>query len=166
MKFTEFLTESKNPGANLHLEHLHDHVINRGVVGAREAINFLQSLRDMLAGQTQNKVNITTKWDGCVRHDTIIKTNYGEMTIKELHEKFSTLSNVKIMAKDLDSELPIDKMVSVLNTYCNEGNKSWIQIEVENGSSIFVTEDHEIHTKNRGWIEAGKLIEGDDITEL
>jgi hypothetical protein len=64
MKFTEFLNESKNPGANLHLEHLQDHVLNRGVVGAREAINFLQSLRDMLAGQTQNKVNITTKWDG------------------------------------------------------------------------------------------------------
>jgi hypothetical protein len=45
-------------------EHLEDNVLNRGVAGAREAINFLQSLRDMLAGQSQNRVNITTKWDG------------------------------------------------------------------------------------------------------
>jgi hypothetical protein len=45
-------------------EHLEDNVLNRGVVGSREAINFLQSLRNMLAGQSQNKVNITTKWDG------------------------------------------------------------------------------------------------------
>jgi hypothetical protein len=64
MKFTEFLTESKNPGANLHLEHLEDDVLNRGINGARGAINFLQSLRDMLAGHAQSKVNVTTKWDG------------------------------------------------------------------------------------------------------
>ncbi len=64
MKFTDFLTESKNTGANLHLEHLEDNVLNRGVIGARESINFLQSLRDMLAGNAQSKVNVTTKWDG------------------------------------------------------------------------------------------------------
>lgn len=63
MKFTEFLTESKE-GANLHLEHLEDNVLNRGVNGARESINFLRSLRDMLAGHAQSKVNVTTKWDG------------------------------------------------------------------------------------------------------
>lgn len=63
MKFQEFLTESKE-GANLHLEHLEDNVLNRGVTGARESINFLRSLRDMLAGNAQSKVNVTTKWDG------------------------------------------------------------------------------------------------------
>ena len=63
MNFTEFLTEEKE-GKNLHLEHLEDNVLNRGVAGARESINFLQSLRDMLAGNSQTKVNVTTKWDG------------------------------------------------------------------------------------------------------
>ena len=64
MKFTQFLTESKKEGANLHLEHIEDEVLNRGVSGARDAINFLQSLRDMLAGHANSKVNLTTKWDG------------------------------------------------------------------------------------------------------
>ena len=64
MKFREFLTEASKEGANLHLEHLEDNVLNRGITGAREAINFLRSLRDMLAGHSQQKVNITTKWDG------------------------------------------------------------------------------------------------------
>ena len=64
MKFTQFLTESKKEGANLHLEHIEDEVLNRGVSGARDAINFLQSLRDMLAGNSSSKVNLTTKWDG------------------------------------------------------------------------------------------------------
>jgi len=63
MKFTEFLTEAKE-GKNVHLEHIEDEILNRGVNGARDAINFLRSLRDMLAGHSQSHVNITTKWDG------------------------------------------------------------------------------------------------------
>ena len=63
MNFAEYLTESKE-GKNVHLEHIEDEVLNRGVPGARDAINFLRSLRDMLAGHSDTKVNITTKWDG------------------------------------------------------------------------------------------------------
>ena len=63
MKFKQFLTESKE-GKNVHLDHIEEEVLNRGVPGARDAINFLQSLRDMLAGHSESKVNVTTKWDG------------------------------------------------------------------------------------------------------
>ena len=45
-------------------EHIEDEVLNNGVAGTRAAINFLQSLRDMLAGHSETKVNVTTKWDG------------------------------------------------------------------------------------------------------
>jgi hypothetical protein len=55
MNFTQFLNEAKE-GKNLHLEHIEDEVLNRGVPGARDAINFLQSLRDMLAGHAQSKL--------------------------------------------------------------------------------------------------------------
>jgi hypothetical protein len=64
MNFSEFLTESSKEGKNVHLEHIEDEILNRGVAGARDAINFLRSLRDMLAGNADTKVNITTKWDG------------------------------------------------------------------------------------------------------
>jgi hypothetical protein len=64
MKFLDFLVEAKNEGANLHLEHLEDNIFNFGVNGTRQSIDFLRSLRDMLAGHSQSKVNITTKWDG------------------------------------------------------------------------------------------------------
>ena len=57
------LTESK-AGKNLHLEHLEDEILNFGVDGGRAAINFLRSLRDMLAGSTRSSVNMTVKWDG------------------------------------------------------------------------------------------------------
>lgn len=65
MKFKEYLTEAASKeGKNVHLEHIEDEVLNRGVTGARDAINFLRSLRDMLAGNSESKVNLTTKWDG------------------------------------------------------------------------------------------------------
>ena len=58
--FSSFLTEQKN----LHMEHLEDEVLNGGVAGARGAINFLQGLRDMLAGSSASSVDVTVKWDG------------------------------------------------------------------------------------------------------
>ena len=57
------LTEDKG-GKNLHLEHLEDEILNYGVEGGRAAINFLRSLRDMLAGASRSSVNMTVKWDG------------------------------------------------------------------------------------------------------
>ena len=63
LTFKQYLTEAKE-GKNLHLEHLEDEVLNNGINGTRGAINFLQSLRDMLAGNAKKSVNVTVKWDG------------------------------------------------------------------------------------------------------
>ena len=63
MSFKDMLLESK-AGKNLHLEHLEDEIINYGVDGGRAAINFLRSLRDMLAGGSRSSINMTVKWDG------------------------------------------------------------------------------------------------------
>ena len=57
------LDEDKG-GKNLHLEHLEDEILNYGVDGGRAAINFLRSLRDMLAGASRSSINMTVKWDG------------------------------------------------------------------------------------------------------
>lgn len=46
------------------MEHLEDSVINNGVIGARDSIKFLQSLRNMLNGDSNTAVNTTVKWDG------------------------------------------------------------------------------------------------------
>ena len=60
--FSELITEQA--GKNLHLEHIEDEILNHGVPGGRGAINFLRSLRDMLAGASRSSVNMTVKWDG------------------------------------------------------------------------------------------------------
>ena len=63
LKFADYLTEDK-AGKNLHLEHIEDEILNFGVNGGRAAINFVRSLRDMLAGNSRSSVNMTVKWDG------------------------------------------------------------------------------------------------------
>jgi len=57
--FKGFQTQDKNT----HLEHLEDDIINRGAKGGDNAINFLKSVRNMLAGSSGG-VNMTVKWDG------------------------------------------------------------------------------------------------------
>ena len=58
--FTSYLAESKNT----HMEHLEDNILNAGVDGARQSIDYLRNLRDMLAGKSKGKINVTVKWDG------------------------------------------------------------------------------------------------------
>lgn len=50
---------------NTHLEHLEDDIFNQGFVGAKNAIEFLKSLRDMLTtGHGGGNTKVTVKWDG------------------------------------------------------------------------------------------------------
>jgi hypothetical protein len=58
-----FLNEDAQ-GKNLHLEHIEEEILNFGIGGARGSINFLRSLRDMLAGSSRSSINMTVKWDG------------------------------------------------------------------------------------------------------
>ena len=59
-KFTDYLIEQKNT----HMEHAEDDVLNGGVQGTRDSINALRAVRDMLAGHSEKKVDVTVKWDG------------------------------------------------------------------------------------------------------
>jgi len=64
---TQILSESlilEAEGKNTHLEHLEDNIFNKGYAGAKESINYLYSLHQMLEGNSKQKLNITTKWDG------------------------------------------------------------------------------------------------------
>ena len=60
IKFGTYLIEDKNT----HLEHLEDEIINNGLKGAKTAVRFLNSLKDMLNGVGKGSTNVTVKWDG------------------------------------------------------------------------------------------------------
>jgi len=61
-KFRQYITEAA--GKNLHMTHLEDAVLDGGVTGTRNVINYLRAIRDMLSGNASAPVSLTTKWDG------------------------------------------------------------------------------------------------------
>lgn len=159
LSFKQFITEE----VNRHMEHLEDSILNHGVDGTRSAINFLRSIRDMLAGNTTKNVNVTVKWDGCVHEDTTLITNLGEMTIREIYEVEHLWDTILIKGFDFDTNGVV--MTPLLGASAEEGSKEWVEVITEDGS-LLLTEDHEVHTSNRGWVKANELSEDDDITEL
>ena len=60
LSFIQLLNEDKNT----HLEHLEDEIINNGLSGAKTAVRFLNSLKDMLNGVGKGSTKVTVKWDG------------------------------------------------------------------------------------------------------
>lgn len=163
LKFDIYLTEDKS-GKNLHLVHLQDRVLEDGIKGARDSINFLQALRDMLSvGGGTNHVNLTVKWDGCLDSDTIVVTNEGEKTLKEIFESWHSNRKLYILAKDELTTL--EKFVPILNALASKSDKTWVEIFFKEGT-IICTEDHEIKTTNRGWVRASDLTSDDDVESL
>lgn len=59
---TTYLSEAA--GKNTHMTHIEDLILDGGVKGARQAINALRSMRDMLSGNAKAPIDITVKWDG------------------------------------------------------------------------------------------------------
>jgi len=102
ISFAQTLTEDKG-GKNLHLEHLEDEILNYGVNGGRAAINFLRSLRDMLAGASRSSVNMTVKWDGAPAIFAGIDPEDGEFFVAK-----KSVFNVNPKLYKTDAEIDAD----------------------------------------------------------
>ncbi len=62
MRFREIIAESED-GKNTHLEHIEDLVFLQGASGANSALQYINSVRDMLENGSDSG-NLTVKWDG------------------------------------------------------------------------------------------------------
>ena len=128
ISFAETLTEDKG-GKNLHLEHLEDEIINYGVEGGRAAINFLQSLRDMLAGNARSSVNMTVKWDGAPAIFAGIDPSDGKFFVAK-KSVFNVNPKLYKTAKEIDDDLSgqlNEKFKTALAEFSKLGIKSVIQ---------------------------------------
>ena len=103
MSFTEMLLEDKG-GKNLHLEHLEDEILNYGVDGGRAALNFLRSLRDMLAGASRSSVSLTVKWDGAPAIFAGIEPETGDFFVAK-KSVFNVNPKLYKSAQEIDDDL-------------------------------------------------------------
>ena len=135
LTFDGFLTEEKN----LHLEHLEDEVLNNGVVGTRGAINFLQSLRDMLAGNAKSSVNVTVKWDGAPAIFAGINPENDQFFVGT-KGVFNKNAKINYTIDDIDRNHPSSGLNNKLKVALTELSKLGIT-EVLQGDMMFTQED-------------------------
>ena len=128
LSFKEILNED----TNTHMEHLEDEIINNGVKGATTAIQFLNSLKDMLSGG-KSKTNITVKWDGAPAIFAGINPENGKFFVatKALFNKTPKINYTKA---DIDanhgSEGPSDKLRVALKYLPDLGMKGIYQGDI------------------------------------
>lgn len=96
----------------------------------------------------------------CVTGDTIVKTDKGDISIKELVDKVNNNEIINVLSYDINN----DKIEyqQVTDGMLTRKNANIIEIETEDGNKIKLTPDHKVYTENRGYINAGELT-SDDI---
>ena len=123
------------------MEHIEDMIFNEGVDGARDAINSLRNLRDMLSGKSKSAVNTTVKWDGAPAIFAGIDPADGKFFVAKKGlfnvnpQMFKSVSEIKKDAK-LNAELK--KKFSIAFT---EFSKLGIESGVYQGDLMFTKGD-------------------------
>ena len=133
-----FITEGKE-GKNLHLEHIEDEILNFGVPGGRAAINFVRSLRDMLAGESRTSTNMTVKWDGAPAIFAGIDPADGKFFVAK-KSVFNATPKLYKTAKEIDDDGLSGSLNSKFKVALAEFSKLGIK-DVLQGDLMFTSED-------------------------
>ena len=141
ISFKDMLTESK-AGKNLHLEHLEDEILNFGVDGGRAALNFLRSLRDMLAGGARSSVNMTVKWDGAPAIFAGVEPETGDFFVAK-----KSVFNVNPKLYKTEAEID-DDLSGALNSKFKIALKEFSKLDIKGvlQGDLMYTDDLETQT--------------------
>jgi hypothetical protein len=143
-------------GAVKHIDHLEENILNKGKQGVIEALNQIESSIAYFVDESDYV--ISTKFDGCIHPDTMLVTNTGNRSIIDIiNDKQPTV------VLGYDEATQQDVWIEAKLPRINSNNKNWVEVELEDGTSLKCTEDHRVFTVNRGWIEARELTVEDDL---
>lgn len=101
----------------------------------------------------------STSTNPCVTGDTLVETNAGIKTVKELAENNAQF---KVLSYNTEENAPVVKPATAFKT---KENAEILELATKSGKKIKLTPDHRVYTQ-RGWIEAGHLQKGDKILSL
>ena len=93
----------ESQGANKHLEHIEDEVLNGGFDGVKKAITYLSSLGSTLKGSSSKKIKITTKWDGAPAIVAGVDPESGKFFVATKHGAFSKVPKLNFSDEDIDN---------------------------------------------------------------
>ena len=102
-----------------------------------------------------DSARILEKLDGCCHEDTILITEDGEMTIREICE---TQYSGKVLSFDLETNEPVYDEIVEYSVKKNINN--WFEIELEDGTTVKLTGNHKVWLPN---LECYRRV--DELTE-
>lgn len=91
----------------------------------------------------------------CLKGDTLVKTTSGEKEIKDITEN-DIVYTINEKSGDLGTNFVEELIV-------NDYSGKLIFIEIENGNNLYLTPNHKVYTKNRGWQLAENLTLSDEL---
>ena len=164
MSFKKFILNEAKQERFGRIEHLEDFIVEEGLEGFTLLKKALDGVIDFCNGKPTDVV-VSQKIDGCVHGDTEIKTSTGDIKISELIQRIRSGEEIFVYGA-ADNGKGVTTISEITGTYVTPPNKNWVEIALENGAKLKLTEDHQVYTTNKGWIEAGALSEGDDIKQI
>jgi len=97
----------------------------------------------------------TEKLDGCLDENTLLETEDGLMTIREICE---TKYDGNIKSFDIEKKQIIYTKITNHSIKSNIKNKKWFEIELENGKKLLLTENHQVWIPSlKCWKRADEL---------
>ena len=95
----------------------------------------------------------------CVAGDTIIDTNKGKLTIKEVVERFNSGEKFKVLSYNIEDDKP--ELKTITKALLTKKDAKLIEIEVNKDVKLKLTPDHKVYTRNRGYVESSSLTKED-----
>lgn len=103
--------------------------------------------------------HILNKEDGCCHEDTILITEDGEMTIREICE---IEYPGKVLSFDLETNEPVYD--EIVNFSIKKNINNWFEIELEDGTTVKLTGNHKVWLPNLYcYRRVDELIDGDEF---
>lgn len=128
---------------------------------AEPGIIFLDRMHDYAPdGVYENYQMVST--NPCVAGDTVIKTNVGEMTIKELVDLYEK-GHSNIMVESWNIGRHVAEMQNIKFAVLTQRDANLLKITTEKGNALRLTQDHMVYTIKNGYVEANTLTEGDEL---
>lgn len=100
----------------------------------------------------------------CLVGDTIIKTNKGDLTIKQIVEKINCGEKIKALSfNELNNEIEEKEIYQAQKT---KELAQILEIETEEGDILKLTPEHKVLTKENGWIKGINLTKKHTIIKI
>lgn len=97
----------------------------------------------------------------CVAGDTIIDTDKGKLTIKEVVERFNNGEKFKVLSYNVEERET--QMRAIRKALLTKKDAKLIEIKIDKNVKLKLTPDHKVYTINRGYVEASSLTKEDSL---